>query len=126
MEDTLVPIVMFAVVGLIFSLLFYFRYRSRTEVQRTLRIALEKGAELSPEMLDRLSEPQPSKDRDLRRGLIWLALAIGLALCGFATPDPSGHALRGCLAGAAFPLMIGIAYMIMWRYAGERDRASQA
>ena len=41
-----------------------------------------------------------------------MALAVGLALCGFAVPDPSGHAFRGTLAGAAFPFAIGVAYLI--------------
>jgi hypothetical protein len=41
---------------------------------------------------------------------------LGLALCGWAVPDPSGYALRGCLSGAAFPFSIGVAYIIMWRY----------
>ena len=75
-------------------------------------------------MIDRLGEPEPGKNKDLRRGLIWMALAIGLALCGVAVPDPSGHALRGCLAGAAFPLAIGIAYLLMWRYASNQEQQS--
>jgi len=85
-------------------------------MQMTIRSAIEKGQELSPEIIDRLGNPMPAKDKDLRLALIWLALAIGLALCGYFVPDPSGHAFQGTLAGAAFPLCIGVAYLIMWRF----------
>jgi hypothetical protein len=108
---------MFLGLTIVFSLVFWFRYRNRNDMQQTIRLALDKGQELSPELIDRLGHPKAGRDRDLRLALIWLALAIGLALCGAAVPDPSGHALRGCLAGAAFPLMLGIAYLIMWRFA---------
>jgi hypothetical protein len=124
MTEEFIPIVMFIVVAIIFWLVSYFRFRSKAEMQQTIRLALEKGTELSPELIDRLGEPEPGKNRDLRRGLIWMALAIGLALCGVAVPDPSGHALRGCLAGAAFPLAIGIAYLLMWRYASNQEQQS--
>ena len=62
-------------------------------------------------------------NKDLRLGLIWMALAVGLALCGLAVATFSIEALYGCLAGAAFPFAIGLAYMIMWRY-GSKDVAS--
>ena len=121
MAEELIPITMFAGLTVIISLFFWFRYKARGELQATIRTAIDKGQELTPEIIDRLGSPQASKDKDLRNGLIWLAIAAGLALCGWAVPDPSGHALRGCLAGAAFPFMIGVAYMIMWRYT-ERAR----
>lgn len=123
MVEELIPIAMFAAIALIFFLVLYFKHRGRAEMQQTVRLALERGTELTPEIIQRLGAPaEPSKNRDLRAGLIWLALAVGLALCGFFVPDPSGYALKGCLAGAAFPFAIGIAYMIMWRY-GSRDAA---
>ena len=123
MAEELIPIAMFAAIALIFFLVLYFRQRSRADMQQTIRLALERGTELTPEIINRLGAPaEPSKNRDLRAGLIWLALAVGLALCGFAVPDPSGNAFRGTLAGAAFPFAIGVAYMIMWRYA-SRDAA---
>jgi hypothetical protein len=123
MVEELIPIALFAAIALIFFIVMYFRQRSRADMQQTIRLALEKGNELTPEIISRLGEPEPSKNRDLRRALIWLALAVGLGLSGFFAPDPSGHAFRATLAGAAFPFAIGVAYMIMWRYGG-RDESS--
>ena len=121
MIEELIPIALFAAIALIFFLVMYFRHRSRADMQQTIRLALEKGTELTPEIINRLGAPEPSKNKDLRLALIWLSLAVGLALCGFAVPDPSGYALRGCLAGAAFPFAIGLAYMIIWRYGARNE-----
>jgi len=111
-----VPIIMFMGLTVIISLFFWFRYRSRGDMQKTIRAAIDKGQELSPEIIDRLGNPTSPKDRDLRLALIWLALAAGLVLSGFFAPDPSGFAFTGSLAGAAFPFCIGVAYLIMWRF----------
>jgi hypothetical protein len=112
---------MFMGLTVIISLFFWFRHKSRGEMQQTIRSAIDKGQELSPEIIDRLGSQKRPKDQDLRLALIWLALAVGLALCGFFVPDITGQAFRGTLAGAAFPFCIGVAYLIMWRFA-DRDQ----
>ncbi|HNP34510.1 MAG TPA: DUF6249 domain-containing protein [Woeseiaceae bacterium] len=116
MEDILVPIVMFACFAIVLYAYFLFRYKGRQDTQQTIRLALDKGVELSPELVDRLGYPKAPKDKDLRVAIIWLALTVGLVLCGFAIPDDSGEALRGVLTGAAFPFALGVAYLIMWRF----------
>jgi Domain of unknown function (DUF6249) len=118
-EDILIPGFLFGGMTIVLSLYFWFRYRIRFDMQETIRLALDKGQELSPEIIDRLGHPKASRDRDLRFALIWLALAAGLVLCGLAVPDSSGYALRGILSGAAFPFALGVAYLIMWRYASR-------
>lgn len=116
MVEEFVPIAMFLGLTVVFVALFWFRYRARRDMQETFRTALDKGQELTPEIIDRLGHPKASKDKDLRYGIIWLALAIGLVLCGLAVPDDHGDALRGVLAGAAFPFCIGVAYLILYRF----------
>lgn len=116
MAGEFVPIAMFIGLTIIISLFFLFRYRARGDLQETVRTAIQQGQQLSPEMIDRLGQPRRHKDQDLRLALIWLAIAVGLGLCGYFVPDPSGDAFRGTLAGAAFPLCIGVAYLIMWRF----------
>ncbi len=122
-EEIFIPIALFSMVALIIWLVVSYRHRGRADKQQTIRLALEKGAELTPELMKSISEPEPAKNKDLRSGLIWLSLGVGLALCGFAVPDPTGNALQGCLAGAAFPFSIGIAYIIMWRYGSRTEQA---
>lgn len=118
--ELFIPISMFAGLTIVLCLFVWFRYRNRQDMQETIRMALDKGHELSPELIDRMGNPKAPKDKDLRLGIIWLAIAAALALTAVAIPDPSGHALRGTLTGAAFPVCIGIAYLIMWKFT-ERD-----
>ncbi len=123
MNDEWIPIAMFAAIALIFFLVLYFKQRGSAEMQQTIRLALERGTELTPEIINRLGAPaEPSRNKDLRAGLIWMGLALGLALCGLAVATFSIEALYGCLAGAAFPFAIGLAYLVMWRY-GASDAA---
>jgi hypothetical protein len=58
----------------------------------------------------------------MRRGIIWLSLAAGLVLIGFAVPDED--ALRGLLAGASLPFCIGSAYMIMYRFGAKKESSA--
>jgi len=118
-EDVLVPFIVFGSSALSFIAWLYFRHKARVETQHTFRLALEKGIELSPELMKQLGTPEPDKDRDLRRGLIWYALALGLVLIGFAVPEP--EALRGLLSGAAMPFSIGSAFMIMYAYGKKKE-----
>ena len=98
-------------------LYFYFRYRTRAAAQATIRAALEKGQALSPEMLERLLEPVvPSVNRrntDLRRGIILIALGVGIAVIGLAAAPMWQQAL----AVSALPSMIGLAYVALWKFA---------
>ena len=114
MSEEMIPIVMFIGVTIVFCALFWFRYKARSEMQSTFRAALDKGQELSPEIIDRLGHPKAPKDKDMRYGIIWLSLAAALVLIGFAVPEP--EALRGTLAGAAFPFCIGVAYLILHKF----------
>jgi len=117
--EDMIPIVMFAGLTIVFCMLFWFRFRARSEMQQTIRMALDKGHELTPEMIDRLGHPKEGKYKDLRLGVIWLSLAAGLVLIGFAVPEPD--ALRGLLAGAALPFAIGMAYLILYRFTRTND-----
>ncbi len=114
-----VPIIMFTGLTVIVSLFFWFRYQGRGDMLATIRAAIEKGQELSPEIIDRLGNPAKPRDNDLRLALIWLAIAAGMALCGVEVSHFAVEALYGLLAGAAFPVCIGVAYLIMWRFTGD-------
>ena len=118
-EDMWIPIVMFVSIAVVFSLWFYFRYKARVETQQTFRLALEKGSELTPEFIKQLGEPEPSRDRDLRRGLIWLAMGVALVILGAAINEPD--AMGPIMGSAAFPGLIGFAYLAMWRYGARKE-----
>ncbi len=115
MAEEMIPIVMFAGLTIVFCVLFWFRYRARSEMQQTFRAALDKGQELTPEIIDRLGHPKASKDKDMRLGVIWLAIAVGVIAFGFGIPDEDDVA-RIFAGIAAFPFAIGVAYLILHKY----------
>lgn len=118
MEGLWVPITMFAGLTVIISLFFWFRFRARSEMQQTIRSAIDKGQELSPELVESLGTSQKrSKYQDLRNGMIWIAVGAGIALFGIAIGQVEDEEeVMAIMAGiSAMPFMIGIAYVIMWR-----------
>ena len=108
-----IPMVFFAMIAIITWGFFHFRHRGRTELQTTIRMALDKGQDLSPELIDRIAEPKPGKLRDLRRGLIWIAISIGFIGLGFTIPEPEAQPVM--LGVSVFPLAVGLAYILIWK-----------
>ena len=109
-----VPIVSMIVIGLVIVAFFYFRNKARSALQGTIQQAMEKGQELTPELIDRLAGPKPGPDRDLRRALIWLAVGIGFVLFGAIIQEED--AFRALAAIGMFPVLVGIAYLVMWKF----------
>jgi Na+/H+ antiporter NhaD/arsenite permease-like protein len=118
MEEFLIPIVMFISIAVVFVFYFWFRYRSRAEMQQTIRTALDKGQELTPEIIDRLGQPQAREHADRRRAVIAIAVALAVALFGFILGEDD--AVRPLLGIAMFPLTIGIAYLIISRFSEQQ------
>src|SRR4051812_34308775 len=94
LAGTLVPLGLFAMIAAIVIAPGYFRSKERQKMAEALRAAIERGETLPPEVMTTLSataKRAPSPARDLRTGIIWLAVAIGLAafglLLGFEEPD---------------------------------------
>ena len=111
--ETLVPITMFIVLGIVIVAYFYWNHRNRNGIMETVQKAIEAGKDFTPEMLDRLGAAVNPKMRDLRRGVVFLALGIAPFLCSlFFEIDQVVNGLR---AGAVFPLMLGLAFLLVWR-----------
>ena len=117
--EAIVPSIMFLVLGTVLVLFFWFRYRMRGEMQKTIRSAIDKGQELTPEIIERLGQPKPRKDRDLRWAILTVALAVALVVFGSLIPEDSDEAQQVFMGLAAFPFFIGIAFAIMHRFTGR-------
>ena len=120
MEDELIGIVFFMGLTLVFALFFWFRYKMRHDMQQTIRTAIDKGQELSPEIIDQMGSPKPAPNRDLRLGMIWLGIAAGCAGFGVAFRPIETEVTQIFMGIAAFPLFIGLAFLLIWRFAGTR------
>jgi Domain of unknown function (DUF6249) len=108
------PSVFFLAVALVFCVKYYWSYRAKQDVQTTVRAALERGVPMTGELLDRIVESPVPKRSDLRRGAIWAAVGVGLALFGLVV-DSDGDAARPMLAIGLVPFLLGAAYLVLWR-----------
>ena len=111
----LVPIAFIIATAFIIWVWGFFHYRTRQSVQQTLRTAIEHGQQLTPELLERLALSAQTKDGDLRRGV--LSIGIAVAICGIAFLLGQADAVRPLLAIAVLPLLIGLAYLGLWKLA---------
>jgi len=118
MDEIWVPIVMFIALAAVFVFFFWFRYRARAEMQQTIRTALERGQELTPEIIDRLGQPKPGEFADRRRAIIAIAIGIAVAAFGFILGEED--AIRPFLAISAFPFTLGIGYLIISRFSDQK------
>jgi len=108
-----IPIVFFIVLGVILLGYFYWNYKNRSHVMETVQKALDMGGELNAELLQQLGAAGDPRIRDMRRGIVFLALGIAGLLCSlfFAEAD----VVNGIRAGAVFPLMLGVGFLLVWR-----------
>ncbi|WP_395671517.1 DUF6249 domain-containing protein [Phenylobacterium sp.] len=117
--EILIPITLFAMIAAIVVLPRYFRSQERQKFADAMRAAIEKGQPLPPEVIDAMSgdirrgAPTASPARDLRTGIIWLGVAVGMAVFGLMLGMEEPDATYPILAMSAFPGFIGIAFIVL-------------
>lgn len=125
--EVFVPLGLFAMIVLIVAIPAWFKSRDRREMQGTLRTAIEKGQPLPAEVIDALSKDAskavPSAARDLRIGVIWAAIALGVAAFGWAASFADGDSEIFYVMGgmAAVPGFIGLAFIILSFFNKNKD-----
>ena len=119
-EEIFIPIIMFIGLFVVAGMFIIYRNRSKESQQKTFRAAIEKGQELTPELIKQIGAPQAApKDRDLRRALIAIAVGAGFLALGFAIPED--EAKRVMAGFASFPIFIGLAYLAM-HFLGSKEK----
>lgn len=119
--EEFIPIAFFGMIAAIVIVPTYLKSKERKEMQATLRAAIDKGQPLPPEVIEALSKdnikPPATAARDLRIGVILLAVSIGIALFGYAFNFIDGieeaKAVAPIMGLAAIPGMIGLAFIVL-------------
>ncbi|WP_297511533.1 DUF6249 domain-containing protein [uncultured Caulobacter sp.] len=114
--DIVVPVVGCMMIVAVVFLPLYFKNRERREMQATLRAAIEKGQPIPPEVIEAMTKTvklPPTRLRDLRTGVIWLAIGLGVAAAtyfgNFTDHDGDFHGI----GIACIPAVIGLAYIVL-------------
>ena len=121
--EILIPITLFVMIAVIVVAPRYLKSQERQKMADTLRAAIEKGQPLPPEVVEALAtdvKARPSPERDLRTGLIWIGVAVGLAAMGIAIGFDEPDATYPLIGVACFPGFIGLAFIIMSFVARDR------
>jgi hypothetical protein len=125
--DFLVPISFFAAIAAVFIVPSYLRSRDRARMNETIRQAYDKGQPVPPELIEALrvngarplASPQSRSASDLRAGVIWLAIGLGLVAIGaifYGMLYSIGGAVEtfaSIAACGAIPVFIGLAFLLL-------------
>lgn len=134
MQDFTGLFAIFAVFGTITAIIVgptYFKSRERREMQETVRRAIDKGQPLPPEVIDAMTKDVaknlPSRTRDIRRGIIWLAVGVGIGAfsvindMGWGNDGWESRVGNGMLGFAAIPVTIGVAFIVLSFFNKHKD-----
>lgn len=125
MTPILIVLIIFSAITAVIFGPSYLKSREKRDIQTTVRHAIDKGQELPPELIEAMTRDVasklPSRTRDIRRGIIWLAVGVGTAAFGLLTNmnwgndwgDDGAFFANGMLGVAAIPATIGIAFIIL-------------
>jgi hypothetical protein len=126
--DFLVPVSFFAAIAAVFIVPSYLRSRDRARMNETIRRAYDKGQPVPPELIEALrvtgnarpiESPQSRAARDLRAGVIWLSIGLGIVAIGaifYAMLYNIGGAvetLASISACGTIPIFIGLAFLLL-------------
>lgn len=112
-----IPIFICLMVAAIVIVPRYFQSQERQKMAETLKAAIEKGQPLPTEVVDAISsgvKTPPSPQRDLRTGIVWLGVGVGLAAMGVALNFEEPDASWPMIGIACFPVFIGLAFIAMY------------
>ena len=106
--------------------------RDRQRMFETMRAAYEKGQPVPPELVNAMTRPrnrdmdildyvpESAPSRDLRRGVVWTAIGVGLILIGASfyaglyNLGGAAETFASFAALGAIPLCIGLAFLGLW------------
>jgi len=106
-EDILVPLSFFGMIVAIIGFTSWARSRRNRMVHETVRLLVEKGQPLPPDIFRERRPATPASD--LRKGIAWAAIGVGLT--GYFLIGSGGNWGIGLI-----PLCIGLGYLIAWKF----------
>lgn len=111
----LVPSVIFLTVLAIVITAFYAGYKENKDRQETLRLAIEKGIPIPPELIE-AAEKGGDPEKDLRAGIrqIFIGLGVGVLLW-FVSPFKNVWAVGAMIA------IFGLGNLVAWLFGRRKE-----
>lgn len=114
--EMLIPIAFFAMIAAIVIVPGWLKSQERARMQDTLRASIDKGQPMPPEVIDALTKNvrvAPSAVTDLRTGIIWLGIGLGIAAFGYILSYEwdEGFTVMGGIG--SIPAIIGLTYIAL-------------
>jgi hypothetical protein len=111
----MVPIVMFICIVLAIALSLFLGNIRDANRQKTIQAMVEKGVTVPPELLGKPSRPAT----DLRKGLV--TIAVGLGIAAFFAVFTVGGMPAGLWSLGLIPFFIGVGYLAAYKIESRRD-----
>ncbi len=129
MEPIVIVFIVFASIVAIILGPGYLKSREKQAMQDIVRTAIDKGQPMPAEMIDALTQEAkarvPSASRDLRLGVILLAVSVGIALFGYAFSFVNGveeaKAVFPIVGLGAIPGAVGVAFIVLSFFNKNKD-----
>ena len=113
--EVVVPFIVFMSIVAVVAIPFYFRHKKTVLIHQTIKTVVEKTGQADPQLINAIAAGNVGPNADLRKGVVLLAVAGGLAGLGLFIGEQDAI---GPLMGAAFfPGLIGLAYIIFHFFA---------
>lgn len=114
MVELFIPIVLFIVIGITTLGYFYMNHKNRVTIMDTVQKAIDRGDALTSDLLSQLGAAVNPRARDLRRGVVFLSLGVAGLLCSLFFDE--ADVMNGIRAGSMFPLLLGVGFLIVWKF----------
>lgn len=88
-------------------------HKTKIRTHELLEKSIDKGIDVTPELLDKLNNVKSPRFKDFRRGIIMCA--IGAAVYAFSyiiPPDDAAKVFRGL---SVFPFFTGVGFLLVWK-----------
>lgn len=118
MEETIAVLGVFGSIPFIVWLVLYFRSKAHARSSTLIEKLIDKGEPVTPEIVRSLGIKSGSQHRDLKTGMILVAIAFATMIFGSVIPEDDAHEVMTGIA--MFPLFVGAAFIAFWFFYGRK------
>ena len=109
-----IPIVLFiSILGMV-AVIFFFNTKRENSRQKTIRAAIERGQELTEDVVKSLTPPK-NRNLGLAFGLPFIGLGIALLIFGLGIGEAE------VAWASAFPFFFGLGFIVYWYVEQKRS-----